>query len=473
MAMVGVHSPAAAAAAAGAAIDLQALIDSAQPGTTVRVPAGLYEGPLLIDKPLKIIGDQRPTLDGGGHGTVVRITAPMVELRGFYIRGTGRSLVQEDSAVMVTAAAVVVADNIIEDALFGIVIKNGSGGTVRDNHITGKDLELSLVGDGIRLWYSHDSRVLDNTVQNTREVLLENSRNVVFSGNFVRGGRQGLHLMRIEDARVENNLFTDNAVGMYAMYVHGLTARGNQAVNNRGPSGYGIALKDGSSQLVEENVVIGNNIGLYFDNSPERPDMPNSIRANVVLANDIGLVFTPSTNGNHIWGNDIMENLEQVAIAGGGSLGPNEWTGAGTGNHWSDYAGYDADGDGIGDYPYRSVRLFENLMSRQPLLRWFRFSPAAVAVDFSARAFPAVAPEPILTDPAPLMRPRLPKGATAPAWDRIAGSAVSPPVGRSGQLTPPATLPAALMLAVGLLILASGFGRPMGWRLSFRKGVGG
>ncbi|MCZ7674324.1 MAG: hypothetical protein M5U34_47930 [Chloroflexi bacterium] len=60
----------------------------------------------------------------------------------------------------------------------------------------------------------------------------------------------------------------------------------------------------------------------------------------------------------------FVENEEQMAIAGGGKQGENWWTINDSGNYWSDYYGYDADGDGLGEMAYRSDRLFENLMEK-------------------------------------------------------------------------------------------------------------
>jgi nitrous oxidase accessory protein len=78
---------------------------------------------------------------------------------------------------------------------------------------------------------------------------------------------------------------------------------------------------------------------------------------------------------------------------------------AGQGNYWSDYAGFDADGDAIGDLPYAAKSLFDTLTGAHPELRLFQLSPAVDALDLAAKAFPLFAPQPRLTDPAPLMQP--------------------------------------------------------------------
>ena len=35
-------------------------------------------------------------------------------------------------------------------------------------------------------------------------------------------------------------------------------------------------------------------------------------------------------------------------------------------NHWSEYTGYDLDKDGVGDIPYRPVKLFSYIVNRTP-----------------------------------------------------------------------------------------------------------
>ena len=113
------------------------------------------------------------------------------------------------------------------------------------------------------------------------------------------------------------------------------------------------------------------------------------------------------------------------------------------GNYWSDYAGLDADGDGAGDTPYRSERLFENLIDRVPSLRALLYSPAAQTVEFAASAFPIVRPQPKLADPAPRTQPAsIPARARAEDDDGGAG-----------------------MVWAGLLLLglAAGCGAAAGW----------
>jgi nitrous oxidase accessory protein len=111
-----------------------------------------------------------------------------------------------------------------------------------------------------------------------------------------------------------------------------------------------------------------------------------------------------------------------MALQGGGQPGINDWRG----NYWSDYAGFDANGDGQGDLAYRSERLFEGLTDQEPRLRILAFSPAVQAIEFAGQSFPIIRPQPKLTDAAPLMEPaEIPAFARPPTPSPLALAAVS------------------------------------------------
>src|SRR5262249_41284342 len=56
-------------------------IAAASAGDEIHVRGGVYREDLVVDKPLTIVGDGRPTLFGTGVGSVVTLLADGVELR--------------------------------------------------------------------------------------------------------------------------------------------------------------------------------------------------------------------------------------------------------------------------------------------------------------------------------------------------------------------------------------------------------
>ena len=383
--------------------DLQRRIDAAAAGEVLRVGAGVHRGPLVMTRPVTLEGEAGAIIEGGGEGDVVRIEAADVVIRGFHIRGTGRSLDRENAGITVLAARATIEDNVLTDVLFGVYLKNAPYSTIRNNRIGGKPLAVPRRGDGIRLWYSSYCVIEGNTIRKSRDVVVWFSEHVVLRGNTVVDGRYGLHFMYCDDNTLEGNHLADNSVGAFLMYSRRLVLRNNRFVNNRGPSGYGIGLKDMDGVTATGNWMIGNRIGIYFDNSPASVDVTQQFEGNVLAYNDIGLAFQPATRRNTFTNNAFVENIEQVAVLGSGEFAGNRFTVDGIGNFWSDYRGYDLDGDGVGDIRYQAVSLFENLMDREPKLRLFLFSPAQRAIELACEAVPAFRPQPKVTDTAPLM----------------------------------------------------------------------
>lgn len=405
-------------------------IAQASAGDTLIINGGVFHGHVVIDKPLTLIGENWPVIDGGGTGTVLRLTAPDITVQGFLIRNSGHSLDAENSGVAGEAERLTLVGNRFEETLFGIYLREASNSVIRDNQISSKPLDVPRRGDGIRVWSSNDVLIENNAVTNGRDVVLWYSERLTLRGNVVSDGRYGLHFMYCDDALISQNQLLNNSVGAFLMYSRRLQMVNNTVAGNRGPSGYGIGLKDVDDARISENLFLNNRVGAYLDGSPREVDSRGEFSGNLFAYNDIGVEMLPSVRHNDFSQNSFVENEEQVAIAGGGTPGNNAWTVAGRGNYWSDYAGYDADADGLGEMEYRSERLFENLMQKSPNLRLFVYSPATNALDFAAKAFPLVKPQPKLVDERPLTQPYIPNEAPplprtfSPLWPLVSGGII-------------------------------------------------
>lgn len=374
-------------------------------GDTVEIEPGVYHEHILIEKPIVLVAKGEVVIDGGGAGDIIDITAPDVTVRGFIVRNTGIDLDKENAAIRASAPRVVLEDNVLVDILFGIDLREAPDSVVRGNTIGGKNLDIARRGDGLRLWRSDRTVVEGNTIHDGRDAILWYSTGVVVRGNVGYDCRYGLHLMFSDAVTITDNEFTRNSVGIYLMYSTGVELSGNRLIRNRGPSGYGIGLKETDRFSVRDNLIVGNRSGVYIDGSPFTTAQPGEFTRNTVAYNDVGITFLPSARGNELTLNNFIDNIDQVAVAGRGSLEANRFWVGDTGNFWSDYTGYDLDGNGVGDFVHESQTLFESLMDTEPSLRLFLFSPAQQAIEFVGRAIPAVRPEPKFCDEVPLMRP--------------------------------------------------------------------
>ncbi len=377
-------------------LSLQDRIRTASPGETIFVPPGTYYGPIVVTKPVRLIGEGSPVLDGRGTGSVLFVRAAGTLVKGFVIRNSGQSLPDEDAGIVVTAPSCRIEHNRLKDVLFGVVLHRSPGTVLRHNSLSGKKLPLPRRGDLIKVWYSDHVVLSHNRASEGRDVVLWFSKDLKVKKNRVSDSRYGIHFMYCDGADVVDNTVSHNAVGIYLMYSRNVIVRRNLLMENRGPSGYGLGLKDLSDCRITDNLILRNRAGLFAEGV-----LRSEIRSNYICGNDIGCVVFASSYGNHVRDNAVVENGEQVVVEGTVADRGNFWTS----NYWSDYLGYDRDGDGIGETPYRSVRMFESLRERKPALRLFSFSLAEKAIDLAGRLFPIFAPQPRLTDPTPRIVP--------------------------------------------------------------------
>src|SRR5690606_11106964 len=134
---------------------LQARIDAAEPGATIRVESGVYAGPLRIEKPVVLKGIGNPVVEGDRKGHVIHVLGDNVRISGFEVRGSGSNLSRDHAGIMIEGDAAVTERNTIAEALHGIYLKKSTGSRILNNRILGMREKLVSVGDvvseGLRL----------------------------------------------------------------------------------------------------------------------------------------------------------------------------------------------------------------------------------------------------------------------------------------------------------------------------------
>ncbi|MHB8075816.1 nitrous oxide reductase family maturation protein NosD [Desulfosporosinus fructosivorans] len=410
-------------------------IAKAEPGDEITVHPGVYEGQLLIDKSVKLIGLNYPKIEAGGNGDVITIKADGVTVQGFEVRGSGRRLERSDAGIKIYSKNNTVKDNHILDNLFGLYLNKASQNILEGNLIQGLPVQKKFEksqdentqyagvhpafegdgGDGIHLFAASENTVINNTIKDTRDGIYFNyaSGNELI-GNRISNVRYGIHYMYSDHNAFQENILINNVAGAALMFSKDITFKNNIFAHSRGHRSYGLLFATCDDSLAEGNIFIDNTRGAFFDVS-----LRNVFRNNLVASNDVGIDLISSSSDNLFVGNNLMDNLQQVAMIAGQVGDGNAFSKDGQGNYWNDYRGFDLDRNGIGDIPYLSGDPFAYLMKKAPAVRLFLNSPAATALEFSERMFPIINVPKVkdsfpYVEPIPLQLPNLAEEYTTP-----------------------------------------------------------
>lgn len=344
--------------------DLQQIIDEAQPGDTLELADGNYQGPVVIDKVLHIQGSDKVLLTNATPEAAIMIQADGVVLEGVSIR---QNYVSESAAIVVTADEVVLKDLNIQTKGFGILLRNAERGTVFHNSISWlrtKNSKTGERGNGIDLYNSHNNTIEQNKIQNMRDgIYLENSRQLKILNNQLMGSRYGIHCMYIDGSEIIGNLGEYNITGAMVMGVRDVLLSNNSFLKqSKNVNAQGLLLYDVQNSVIEKNVVEGNRVGIYIESSQK-----NQLRKNSILRNFIGIQFVHAEN-NKIHDNDFVSNvIEAEAI----DSDANEIER----NYWDSAQGLDLNKDGISEIPYAINPFYQELISRTPAYQLFFQSP--------------------------------------------------------------------------------------------------
>jgi len=381
----------------GSATLTNALANTAA-GDTILVKAGTYaEGTLTIDRPVVIIGEGWPVIDGGEKGEVIIVHASRVTISGFVVRGTLVSDMNDNAAIKcVTATDITITGNRIEKCFFGIYLSNVARATIADNEIHGDPtISETRRANGIHLWKCKSVNVLRNNSTDHRDgIYLEFVTDSHIDHNIsASNSRYGLHFMFSHRDSYTHNLFHDNGAGVAVMFTKEVVMTDNRFEQNRGASAYGLLLKEINDARIERNQFTDNTVGMLVDGCNRAEIRDNQFRANGwavrVYANSTAVRY----EGNAFSGNtfDMTTNGDLVnSIL--------------SGNYWDRYTGYDLDRDGVGDVPFRPLSVFALVTERMPYAMVLSRSLMVNLLDQSERVVPTMTPA-ALEDKSPLMKP--------------------------------------------------------------------
>ena len=367
---------------------LQLYVELTPAGGTLKPPAGKYSGPIIIKKPITIDGAGKVEIDGGESGTVITIKANNSVVRGLHITNSGTSHNSVDAGISIEANDCIVEDNKLDNVLFGIQLKQADGNIVRGNTISSLDRDISIRGDGIRMWYAHDNTIENNVLDKVRDFASNNSTGNRVLGNKISNSRVGMEFIYSHDNEVANNTITNNITGIVLIYSNELSIHHNRISHMRELVGAGLSFKESAEVVVADNEIAHCAIGMQA-NSPLDPGNRMIAENNLFTYNVLGLYFYGEKGGHIIRNNRFENNFTDVLGSASMTVRQNIWSG----NYWDNYRGFDRDGDGIGDKPYDVYLYSERIWADRPKLKFFRGSPAMEMLDVSFRLAPFSQPK--------------------------------------------------------------------------------
>ncbi|MBC7560215.1 MAG: right-handed parallel beta-helix repeat-containing protein [Dermatophilaceae bacterium] len=418
-------------------------------GGTLTVPAGVYEGALVIDSPITLVGVGHPVIRGDGTGTVLTIRAAGTTVRGLMIEGSGPGPVDNPAGVSVEADHVAVTNLHIRDTYTGVWVEGARDAQITGNTIEGRksvavsgesaapmgdmtgdmadmsDMTMGSAhgsaqagrGDGVSLFNAIRPMVSGNTIANVRDgVYLSYGSGTRIGCNSVTGSRYAIHGMYGKTVTVAGNHFATNQSGPVMMYGGPVTLEGNVIREQQSAAtGFGVLLLDVSGARLRRNVLVSNRVGLQIEGSVGGPK-PTAVELNTIALNQVGVGLYPTADAS-LTQNSFVENTVQVLGlgpdgAGGGSL----WSRGDLGNYWSNYRGFQRSGGAgeiaVGAVPHVEGATAGRLLAGDPTLLALASSPAFTLLRAVEQR--SASQHPVVLDRSPLVDPRSPSLPTEP-----------------------------------------------------------
>ena len=312
-------------------------------------------------------GAANTVLDGSGHSWVVAIWADDVTFEGFTITGATSGVNGWDFATGIELGEVnnvSVRNNIVtNNDRFGIKVWRSNDCEIKGNTVDGTRA-IEGFAAGIFLEESQGIDINGNTVTENaaRGILLQRSHNNVVGGNTVSGttlpdgetwGGHGIELPWSNSNHVHSNTVVDNdgigivmngasynivenntvignglagGQGSWGINIHSFwedgvlrLAQGNQVLRNTisDTAGGGLVIGSAIDNIVEENTITNNEVGIVIGVSVDAPASGNIVRSNTIDGNWYQGIRVSPGNSEIVIENNIIRNTRYEYEEGG------------------------------------------------------------------------------------------------------------------------------------------------------------
>jgi len=366
-------------------------------GDSILVKKGIYkeQSIIIINKSIHLIGDDNAIIDGEFKETIIKVTANNFSIEGLTFMNVGQSYTKDFAAILVSKSKhFILKNNIVKKAFFGFLIEKSHHGEIINNKISSNAVNETSSGNGIHLWHCSHMKIQNNIVSNLRDgIYFEFVKNSTISNNISKNNiRYGLHFMFSNNNVYFKNEFKNNGAGVAVMFSKFIIMHDNVFHYNWGMASYGLLLKEIYDAQIENNTFEQNTIGINVENC-SRVDY----NKNKFIRNGWALKFSGGCYKNIFELNSFMYNAFDLSY--NSKLNSNRFEK----NYWSDYTGYDLNKDGIGDVPYRPVKLFSYIVNRTPEALVLLRSLFVDIINFSEKVSPVFTPDNLI-DSKPLMK---------------------------------------------------------------------
>ena len=379
--------------------DVQSAYAFASDGDVLLIKQGVYTvSELIVEKAISIRGEEGAIFDGNGS-TILYIHHDSVSISDIQLRNVSTNYIEDRAALKCNNSDYLVIRNVVvRHSFFGILVEKSKHGIIENCDVKGDATTDSYLessnGNAIHLWYCKNMTIRNNQIRNHRDgIYFEFVDKSKIENNWSESNmRYGLHFMFSHENEYRGNTFHKNGAGVAVMYSTKVVMENNQFVDNWGTSSYGLLLKDITDSRLSENLFANNTIAISADNT-----MRCSIENNRFDGNGYAFRVMGNCTDNVISANDFLQNSFDVTTNSRSNY--NDFTG----NFWEEYSGYDLNSDGIGDIPFRPVKLFTYIIAQSPASIILMRSTFIDLLNLAEKVTPVLTPE-SLVDIKPQMK---------------------------------------------------------------------